>query len=87
MIFIFRLITTLGLLIAITWLCVDPKFDSAFATAIALAAVIALFITAKKIKRSPSQSQVVTNNSSGIQAGGNVNMGSVRASRKKKNAE
>ncbi|MES1998926.1 MAG: hypothetical protein V4446_06410 [Pseudomonadota bacterium] len=87
MILIYRLITTLGLLIAITWLYVDPKFDSVFATAIALAAVIALFITTKKMKRLPSQSQVVTNNSSGIQAGGNVNMGSVDASRKKKNAE
>lgn len=87
MIFIFRLITILGLLIAITWLFIEPKFDSVFATAIALAAVIALFITTNKMKRSPSQSQVVTNNSSGIQAGGNVNMGSVRSSRKKNNAE
>jgi hypothetical protein len=87
MIFIFRLITTLALLIAIIWLCVDPKFDSAFATAIALAAVIALFVSTKKTKRPRNQSQVVTNHSSGIQAGGDVNMGSNRTSRKTTDAE
>ena len=81
MIIIFRLITTLALLIAITWLYVDPKFDSVFATAIALAAVIALFVTTKKLKQSPSQSQVVKNNSTGIQAGGDVNIGSNQKSK------
>lgn len=81
MIIFFRLITTLALLIAIAWLYVDPKFDSAFATAIALAAVIALFVTTKKMKQSPSQSQAITNNSTGIQAGGDVKIGPNKTSK------
>lgn len=87
MIFIFRLITTLALFIAIIWLYVDPKFDSAFASAIALAAVIALFVTTKNTKRASKQSQVITNHSSGIQVGGDVNMGSINTSRKSTDAE
>jgi hypothetical protein len=87
MIFFFRLITMLAFIIAFVWLCVDPKFDSAFATAIALASVIALFVTSKKMRSSPSQSQVVANHSSGIQAGGDVNIGSFSANTKANDAE
>lgn len=74
MIVFFRLTTTLALLIAIAWLFFDPKFDSAFATAIALAAVIALYIAPTKKKRLSNQSQSVTEHSTGIQAGGDVNI-------------
>ncbi len=72
---IFKLITTGALLIALIWLFADPKFDSAFATTVALAAVIGLFVTDKKVKKMPNQSQVVANNSNGIQAGGDIHIG------------
>lgn len=69
-----KLITALGLSIAIAWLYIDPKFDSAVATATALAALIALFVIPTKKKQSPNQSQTVTERSTGIQAGGDVNI-------------
>ncbi len=71
----FKLITTVALLIAFIWLIDDPKFDSAFATAIALAAEIGLFVTDKKVKQLPNQSQAVSNHSNGIQAGGDIHIG------------
>lgn len=73
---ILKFITALGLLIALAWLYFDPKFDSAVATAMALAALIALFVAPVKKKRSSNQSQSVTDHSFGIQAGGDANIGS-----------
>lgn len=74
MIFTFRVITIIAFLIAIIWLYSDPKFDSAFATAGALAAVIALFVIPKNKKKQPNQSQTIKGGSTGIQAGGDVNI-------------
>lgn len=74
MIIFFRVITTLAFLIAVVWLYSDPKFDSAFAAAGALAAVIALFVIPKNKKKQPNQSQTIKGDSTGIQAGGDVNI-------------
>lgn len=69
---VLKVITTLGLLIAIAWLYVDPQFDSAVATATALAALITLFVVPSKKSRTSNQSQLVADHSTGIQAGGDV---------------
>ena len=87
MIFLFRTITSLTLFIALIWLYLDPKFDSVFAACIALTAVIALFITPLNKKKPPNQSQQIKNGSTGIQAGGDVNMGSINTGREPKDAE
>jgi hypothetical protein len=76
MMIFFRLITVLALLIASIWVCLQPKFDSAFAFAIALAAVIALFIPSISKKKLPNQSQQLKDGSFGIQAGRDVSIDS-----------
>lgn len=70
----FRVITIVAFFIAIIWLYSSPKFDSAFAAAGALAAVIALFVIPKNKKKQSNQSQRVKGGSTGIQAGGDVNI-------------
>lgn len=87
MIIFFRVITALALLIALVWLYSVPKFDSAFAVAASLAAVIALFITPRNKKKPSNQSQGIKDGSTGIQAGGDVNIGSIHKSKEAKDAK
>ena len=84
MLIFFRITTILALLVALVWCYSDFKFDSAFAATIALAAVIALFI---KREKKPNQSQRVRDGSTGIQAAGDVNIGSIQTNKEVKDAE
>lgn len=87
MIIFFRIITVVALVIALIWLYSDPKFDSAFAVAIALAAVIALFITPANKKKQPNQSQKIKDGSIGVQAGRDVKIGRIHTKKDVEDAE
>jgi len=71
-----KALTLSGLVIAIVWLVKDPRFESAFATATAAAAVIAAFVVENR--RRTRQLQKVSGDSVGIQAGRDVNIGGAR---------
>lgn len=70
----FKIVTSLAFIAASFWFYFEPKFDSIFAFFVSLAALIALFVSPKLIKKQPNQNQSVSNNSEGIQAGRDVNI-------------
>ncbi len=66
--FIIKIVSFIALLICIAWLAYKPGFDSAGATATALAALLSSFFL-KKDDKVTGQTQHVSENSIGIQAG------------------
>ena len=75
-----RSLAAIALIACGVWLGFDPKFDSLAATLAAATALATLFIAPKL--RAARQSQTVADKSVGIQAGGDVHIGTIDASRK-----
>lgn len=68
-----RLVSLVALLVSIVWLAYRPAFDSGLAAVTALAALLSSFLLKKtSIKPNTDQSQNISSDSIGIQAGGNV---------------
>ncbi len=81
-----RIISALALAAAATWLWFEPKFDSLVATLVT-ASALAVVLIAPKLK-APRQAQSVDGGSTGIQAGGDVNIANTNAPQKdSKNAQ
>lgn len=70
----FKIVTSLAFIAASLWLYFELKFDSILAFFVSLAALLALFVSSKSIKKKPNQKQSVSNNSEGIQAGRDINI-------------
>ncbi|WP_145732367.1 hypothetical protein [Nitrospirillum pindoramense] len=85
MINFFRIASGVALLAALAWLVMEPKFDSVVAAATAFAAFIgSMLVKKERLPKTREQSQNVNNNSTAIQAGGDINVensGGIRAGR------
>ena len=84
---IIKILSGLAFIGSVAWFIAQRDFEPAIAIVTSLAAFIAAWLRDKKLKRRASQNQTVSKNGIGIQAGGDVKIGSVRTSRKTTDAE
>jgi hypothetical protein len=66
-----RVLAILAFIVALVWFVKDPKYESALAALVALGVVISSFVARRPRE---GQNQSVDGASSGIQAGGDVNI-------------
>ena len=71
-----KILSAAGLVAAIIWLVYEPNLEPVVAVLGALTALISLFVVDRRKKDLSSQKQSVSDSSTGIQAGGNVHIGS-----------
>lgn len=84
---IIKILSGLAFIGSVVWFIAQRDYEPAIAIVTSLSAFIAAWLGDKKIKRQASQNQTVAENGIGIQAGGDVSIGSIRSSRKTTNAE
>ena len=84
---IIKLLSGLAFIGSVAWFIAQPDYEPAIATVTSLTAFIAAWFGDKRLKRQANQNQTVAKNGIGIQAGGDVSMGSIRTSRKSTDAE
>jgi hypothetical protein len=74
MIFV-KALALIALIGSITWSIADPKFESILAVIGSLSALVSAFLVENRKRTRIYQQQSVSGSSTGIQAGGNVNIG------------
>lgn len=84
---IIKFLSGLAFIGSVVWFIAQRDYEPAIAIVTSLSAFIAAWFGDKKLKRQASQNQSVSKNGIGIQAGGDVNMGNIRTSRKTTDAE
>lgn len=84
---IIKILSGLAFIGSIVWFIAQRDYEPAIAIVTSLSAFIAAWFGDKKLKRQASQSQSVSKNAIGIQAGGDVKMGNIRTSIKTTDAE
>lgn len=72
---------------SVAWFIAQPDYEPAIAILTSLSAFIAAWFVDQKEKRKAKQNQSIFKNGIGIQAGGDVNLGSTRTTGKNKDAE
>jgi hypothetical protein len=66
-----------ALAISVLWVVSKPGYDSGLAAVVSLSALVGFFVAADKKQRIPQQRQVVSKSSVGVQAGGDINIGTI----------
>lgn len=84
---IIKLLSGLAFIGSVAWFIAQRDYESAIAIVTSLSAFIAAWLHDKKLKRQTNQNQTISKNGIGIQAGGDVSMGSIRTSKKTTDAE
>ena len=84
---IIKLLSGLTLIMSIVWFAAQRDYEPAIAIVTSLLAFIAAWRHDKKPKQQASQSQTVSNNGIGIQAGRDVSVGRIRKKGKTTDAE
>jgi integral membrane sensor domain MASE1 len=84
---IIKVLSGLAFIGSIAWFIAQRDYEPAIATITSLTAFIAAWFGVKKLKRQANQNQTVAKNGIGIQAGGDVSIGSIRTSGKTTDAE
>lgn len=84
---IIKILSFVALIGSVAWFVYDPDFEPAIAIVTSLSALIATWVASKREQRSASQTQVVGENSVGIQSGGNVTAGDISIKRNSGDAE
>ena len=84
---IIKLLSGLAFIGSVAWFIAQRDYEPAIAIVTSLSAFIAAWLHDKKLKRQANQNQTVSKNGIGIQAGGDVSMGSIRTSEKTTDAE
>ncbi|HTE15049.1 MAG TPA: hypothetical protein VK642_08215 [Burkholderiales bacterium] len=84
---IIKILSGLAFIGSVAWFIAQRDYEPAIAIATSLSAFIAAWLGGRKQKRQADQNQIVSKDGIGIQAGGDVNMGSIRTSRKTTDAE
>lgn len=84
---IIKFLSFIALLGSIAWLIAEPDYEPVIAVVTSLVTFITTFISLKKTDATPEQTQVVTDGSIGVQAGGNVNTGSISTTKGTKDVE
>jgi hypothetical protein len=68
-----KIISSVALIVSLGWLYFEPNFEPLLTSVVSLSALVSSFMLGKKVKDdNEKQDQNVSDNSSGIQAGGNV---------------
>lgn len=80
MLLIVKILSAIVFLGSIAWFCAAPDYEPAIAIATSLITLIGAFIAEKK--RKASQHQSLGKNSLGIQAGGDVHIGTLNTNPK-----
>lgn len=73
-----KVLAAISLLGAIAWVVFEPGFEPSLAVVGSISALAALFVADRKKRGESSQAQVVSSKSVGIQAGGDINIGSFK---------
>ena len=84
---IIKLLSGLAFIGSVAWFIAQRDYEPAIAIVTSLSGFIAAWLYDKKLKRQANQNQTVSKNGIGIQAGGDVSMGSIRTSKKTTDAE
>ena len=84
---IIKILSGLAFIVSVVWFIAQRDYEPAIAIVTSLSAFLAAWFRDKKLKQQASQSQSVSENAIGIQAGGDINMGNIRTSRKATDAE
>ena len=84
---IIKLLSGFAFIGSVVWFVAQRDYEPAIAIVTSLSAFIAAWFGDKKLKRQANQSQTISKNGIGIQAGGDVSMGSIRTSKKTTDAE
>lgn len=84
---IIKLLSGLAFIGSVAWFIAQRDHEPAIAIVTSLAAFIAAWFGDKKLKRQANQNQTVSKNGIGVQAGGDVSMGSIRTSKKTPDVE
>lgn len=68
-----KILSSIALIVSLGWLYYEPDFEPLFTSVVSLSALVSSFMLGKKVKdENVKQVQNVSDNSSGIQAGGDV---------------
>lgn len=84
---IIKLLSGLAFIGSVVWFIAQRDYEPAIAILTSLSAFIAAWFVDRKQKRQANQNQSISKNGIGIQAGGDVKLGSIRTSGKNKDAE
>jgi integral membrane sensor domain MASE1 len=84
---IIKILSGLAFIGSVAWFISQRDYEPAIATVTSLTAFIAAWFGDKRLKREANQNQTVAKNGIGIQAGGDVSMGSIHANGKSTDAE
>lgn len=82
-----KILSGLAFIGSVAWFIAQHDYEPAIAIVTSLSAFIAAWLGDRKMKRQANQNQIVAKNGLGIQAGGDVNTGSIHVSRKTIDAE
>ena len=77
---IIKLLSGVAFIGSVAWFIGQRDYEPAIAAVTSLTTFIAAWFGDKKLKRQASQNQTVAKNGIGIQAGGDVSMGSIHKS-------
>ena len=78
-----KLLAAIALMASVAWVIKDPGFESALSVVGSMSALVSAFVLEKR-KARRNQRQSVSKSSVGIQAGGDVTVGSIRADKRAK---
>jgi hypothetical protein len=84
---IIKVLSGLAFIGSVAWFIAQRDYEPAIATITSLSAFVAAWFVDRKQKRQANQNQSVSKNGVGIQAGGDVSMGSIRTGGKTPDAE
>jgi hypothetical protein len=84
---IIKLLSGLTFIGSVVWFIAQRDYEPAIAILTSLSTFIAAWFVDRKQKRQANQNQSISKNGIGIQAGGDVKLGSIRTSVKNKDAE
>lgn len=84
---IIKLLSGLAFIGSVAWFIAQRDYEPAIAIFTSLSAFVAAWFVDKKQKRQANQNQSISKNGIGIQAGGDVNLGSIRTRGKNPDAE
>ena len=84
---IIKLLSGLAFIGSVAWFFAQREYEPAIAVLTSLSAFITAWFVERKQKRQLNQNQSISKSGIGIQAGGDVNLGSIRTSGKNNDAE
>ena len=79
-----KILSLIALIVSIAWLIAEPGYKSGLAAIGSISALISTFLVEKRKEHRAQQHQSVSKSSVGIQAGGDVNIGTNRGDKNDK---